>query len=94
MNTKKNREWLSEEWFNSDGFMTYETLIGRLRVDLEDPNFFAFDLYVPRDEAEYQGLLDDMKKIHQMLINHKNDAPAIYIDGQKASSEDMKNALR
>ncbi|MFD1466506.1 hypothetical protein ACFQ4L_10575 [Lapidilactobacillus mulanensis] len=48
-------------------FMTYEQLINRLRKDLDNPGFFAFDLMIPHNEGEYQTSLKDMKVINKLL---------------------------
>lgn len=68
------------DWMYDNDFMTYNQLIERLRVDLDDPTFFAFDLAVPHSEEEYQNSLHDMRIIHDLLIKHKDIAPTINID--------------
>lgn len=40
--------------------MTYQALIKRLRCDLNDPLFFAYELPMPHGEREYQDLLIDV----------------------------------
>lgn len=40
--------------------MTYQALIKRLRRDLNDPLFFAYELPIPHGEREYQDLLIDV----------------------------------
>lgn len=44
-------------------FMTYKQLIERLRVDLNSPTFFGFDLSVPNNETEYLKQLAEIKDV-------------------------------
>ncbi|MHC5564980.1 hypothetical protein [Pediococcus acidilactici] len=51
---KKDYDFSKWDWMDDNDFMTYNDLILRLRKDLKDPEFFAYDLFVPHDEEEYQ----------------------------------------
>lgn len=61
---KKDYDFSKWDWMDDNDFMTYNDLILRLRKDLNDPEFFAYDLFVPHNEEEYQEVL---KSTHEMM---------------------------
>ncbi|QAR35231.1 hypothetical protein [Latilactobacillus curvatus] len=66
------------DWMKDNDFMTYEQLIIRLRADLNEPDFFAYDLFVPHNEEEYSQALEDNKKILKLIkqaSSKRNIAP-------------------
>lgn len=50
-------------WMYDTDFITYQELVERLRKDLNDPDFGAFDLAVPHNEEEYQQVLLIMQHV-------------------------------
>lgn len=65
---KNTDTWNPEEWIAATSFMDYETLIIRLRHDLNaDDKFWMTDLRVPHNEQEYQQTLREVRKIHKIL---------------------------
>lgn len=50
-------------------YMSYKEFIERLRVDLDDPDFFMFDGAAPNDEDEYQTMLALFKKVTERNHN-------------------------
>lgn len=63
----------SMDWMYDNDFMTYNQLIKRLRIDLNNPDFFVFDLAVPHNEEEYQRSLRDMKIVAKALMPHSEN---------------------
>jgi len=46
-----------DDVYSDSGFITFDDFMKRLRADLNDPDFFAYDLRAPRSEEEYQDYL-------------------------------------
>ncbi|MCI2961056.1 hypothetical protein [Pediococcus pentosaceus] len=71
---KKDYDFSKWDWMYDNDFMTYQELIERLRKDLNEPNFFAYDLFVPHDEEEYKEVLADTKRMQEIIRNpHSNN---------------------
>lgn len=58
--------------FETD-FMSYRELIERLRVDLDSPSFFGFDLQVPNNEEEYQTQLRQLRTVLDRSGRRRNE---------------------
>lgn len=43
--------------YTDSDYMTFKDFLARLRKDIDDPDFFAFDLKVPENEEQYQDML-------------------------------------
>lgn len=65
-------------WMNDNDFMTYKQLIIRLRADLDEPDFFVYDLVVPHNEEEYSQVLSENKQILALIkqSSSKRNIPA------------------
>lgn len=57
------------DWMYDNEFISYKQLIDRLRKDLNNPEFFAFDLYVPHNEEEYKQVLESSKRMLNLMHN-------------------------
>lgn len=66
---KKDYDFSKWDWMYDNDFMTYNELLLRLRKDLNEPEFLAYDLFVPHDEEEYQEVLHDTKLMLELLRN-------------------------
>jgi hypothetical protein len=66
---KKDYDFSKWDWMYDNDFMTYNELLLRLRKDLNEPEFLAYDLFVPHDEEEYQEVLHDTKLMLELLHN-------------------------
>jgi len=49
--------------YSDSDFMTFNDFITRLRKDLNDSDFFAYDLRAPKNENEYQDYLTMCKML-------------------------------
>lgn len=49
--------------YSDSDYMTFDDFLARLRKDLNDPDFFAYDLTAPRNEEDYQKLLSIFKEV-------------------------------
>lgn len=68
---KKDYDFSKWDWMDDNDFMTYNDLILRLRKDLNDPEFFAYDLFVPHDEEEYQEVLESTREMMEIIRKRK-----------------------
>lgn len=68
---KKDYDFSKWDWMDDNDFMTYNDLILRLRKDLNDPEFFAYDLFVPHDEEEYQEVLEITRETMEIIRKRK-----------------------
>lgn len=68
---KKDYNFSKWDWMDDNDFMTYNDLILRLRKDLNDPEFFAYDLFVPHDEEEYQEVLKSTREMMEIIRKRK-----------------------
>lgn len=68
---KKDYDFSKWDWMDDNDFMTYNDLILRLRKDLNDPEFFAYDLFVPYDEEEYQEVLESTREMMEIIRKRK-----------------------
>lgn len=68
---KKDCDFSKWDWMDDNDFMTYNDLILRLRKDLNDPEFFAYDLFVPHDEEEYQEVLKSTREMMEIIRKRK-----------------------
>lgn len=68
---KKDYDFSKWDWMDDNDFMTYNDLILRLRKDLNDPEFFAYDLFVPHDEEEYQEVLESTREMMEVIRKRK-----------------------
>lgn len=49
--------------YSDSDFITLDDFLKRLRKDLNDPDFFAYDITSPQSEEEYQQLLSLFKEV-------------------------------
>ncbi|MBM6602862.1 hypothetical protein [Pediococcus acidilactici] len=68
---KKDYDFSKWDWMDDNDFMTYNDLILKLRKDLNDPEFFAYDLFVPHDEEEYQEVLESTREMMEIIRKRK-----------------------
>lgn len=56
--------------YSDSEFITFDDFIKRLRSDLNDPDFFAYDLRAPKSEDEYQDYLRICKYLKTYNESH------------------------